>query len=129
VPCVVIVASRVTSFCACARPGLRPATDEQAAVARAELAGGAYCSGACCDEYCFCELPQFSGDALATCQDRAPGEPPDGTSSGWCYVEPGAGFGDPSRVEHCHETQRQLIRWMPDDALKPHELAFVACIG
>jgi hypothetical protein len=83
----------------------------------------------CCDSYYFCELLQFSGAALDVCQGREPDEPPpEPLPNGWCYVAPDAGFGDPSTVENCPPTQRQLVRFLPDDALIDGHFAFLACI-
>jgi hypothetical protein len=130
VPCVVIAAARSgTSFCDCARPGFRAATAEQADVAREQLEVGALCEGTCCDDYCFCELLQLSGNALAACQDRASSEAPAPPTNGWCYIEPAAGFGDPSRIADCPSVQPQLVRFVPESVIADGQMSIVACRG
>jgi hypothetical protein len=125
-PCVVLDAGRAeTTFCACTQPGYRPVTATQNALAREHLAAQNACRGSCCDDLCFCELLQFSGDDLAYCQDRA-GEPATEAPVGWCYIEPGAGFGDESRIDECPPSQPHLVRFLPDDFVV-NRLAVFAC--
>lgn len=130
VPCVAIVGSRAnTPFCECTRPGFSPASDAQAELARNELEAGGLCVDACCDSYCFCLLEQLSGEALAYCQgvgelDFEPGYGP----QGWCYVEPDVGVGDPSKVENCPDTQRQLVFFEPSTVING-SITYIACIG
>ena len=126
VPCVVLDAGRTeTPFCECTQPGHRPVTAAQDALAREQLGAQNACSGSCCDDLCFCELLQFSGGDLAYCQDRAE-EPTSEAPNGWCYIEPGAGFGNESRIDECPPSQPQVVRFLPDDAVVSR-LAVLAC--
>jgi hypothetical protein len=130
VPCVAIVSGRVnTPFCECTRPGFSPASDAQAELAQSELEAGSLCVDACCDTYCFCVLEQLSGEELAYCQgvgelDFEPGYGP----QGWCYVEPDLGIGDPSKVENCPDSQRQLVLFEPPSVVNG-SISYIACIG
>ena len=130
VPCVAIVSGRAgTPFCDCARPGYSPASADQAEVARDELEAMALCVDACCEHYCFCELQQLSGDELAWCQglddtEYEPGYAP----QGWCYVDADAGIGDPSLVEHCPDTQRRLVLFVPPYVLMSGNVTYLACL-
>jgi hypothetical protein len=127
VPCVLITAARVeTPYCDCTLAGYAPVTDAQAALARDELRVGSLCEGACCDDYCFCQLLQLSGADLDYCQGRIPELPPDTYPHGFCYVEPDRGFGDPSTVERCPSTQRQLVLFHPSEVIN-HRVGFFAC--
>jgi hypothetical protein len=125
VPCVVLDAGRAeTSFCECTQPGHRPVTAAQDALAREHLE--TTCRGSCCDDLCFCEFLQFSGDELAYCQDRT-SEPATEPPSGWCYIEPAAGFGDENRIDECPPSQPQILRFLPDDVVV-NRLAVFACL-
>jgi hypothetical protein len=128
VPCVVIVTRPAGSaFCDCTLAGYAPVSDAQAALVRDQLRASGLCEAACCEEACSCELLQFSGAELDHCQSRD-GEPPsrDGPP-GWCYVEPDAGFGEPSLVADCPITQRQLLRFLPSAILNGSH-GSLACI-
>jgi hypothetical protein len=126
VPCVALVARRSdTVFCECAVDGYAPPTDSQVEIGRDELRSSALCEGACCEEYCLCQLRQFSGDDLAYCQGRLEAEPP-GYARGFCYVEPDRGFGDPSTVENCPESQRRLVLFHPPGGYSG-SVTFIAC--
>jgi hypothetical protein len=64
-----------------------------------------------CSAMCVCQLPQETGQNLATCQNANAGSentlPP-----GFCYVDPGRGAGtNPDLVSECPQTQRRRIRY------------------
>jgi hypothetical protein len=113
VNCALIEVARAGSeLCDCALPGYRPATSLELELARAELDSWGACQNACCEGLCYCVLAQLEGEELAACQggdetrqlvDR----------SGWCYVEPDVGVGDPSTVEGCLDGERQLVLLTP----------------
>jgi hypothetical protein len=125
VNCAMIVSGVAgTPFCDCTSPGFARASDAQAELAREENRVRGLCLGTCCEDLCSCVLPQLSGDALAACQwpDESETSP-----RGWCYVEPDAGWGDPSTVAECPSTQRRLIRVVPKGIIN-HKVATLACI-
>jgi hypothetical protein len=130
VPCVVIDAGRAGSpYCDCDQPGFGPASAAQAELAREQLDAGGICEGGCCENLCFCELFQLSGDSLDHCQGRNDTEyPPGNEPRGWCYVEPGRGLGHPSTVEDCPGTQQQKILFVPPEVLANHHVAVFACV-
>jgi len=67
---------------------------------------------------------------LARGRGRATGEPAHESETsprGWCYVEPDAGWGDPSTVAECPSTQRRLILVVPKGIIN-HKVATLACI-
>jgi hypothetical protein len=75
-------------------------------------------TGISCDDYCICELEQLTGTALDACQNDPSEIVMDPRNegrmlSGWCYVDPDLGFGDPALVANCRPTARRLIRF-PD---------------
>lgn len=112
VACRVFVANRADSgACGCDIPGERPLGSIDTETARQRFVDFGYCSNACCESLCFCELLQLSGDALARCQAGI-----DDTSldiAGFCYVEPDVGVGDPSTVKNCRPDERQNLRFTP----------------
>jgi hypothetical protein len=110
VPCrVFVVGPEESGLCACDLPNYRPIGSIDSANVRQYFSDIGYCSNACCQSLCFCELLQLSGDELARCQagDRSVDVP------GFCYVEPDVGVGDPSTVEDCKPTERHLFFFTP----------------
>ena len=114
--------------CSCASPGR---TDLAARSTReaieSELAFTGYCegeTGIACSDYCLCELEELSGGALDVCRN----DPTDsGMLSGFCYVDPDAGFGNPELVSGCAPTQRRILRFMGEDLPASNAQTFVAC--
>ncbi len=109
IPCrMFVVAEKETGICACDLPNYRPIGGIDTANVRQYFADIGYCSNACCEALCFCELLQLSGDDLMLCQAGSDVDVP-----GFCYVEPDVGVGDPSTVKNCKASERYNLRLMP----------------
>ena len=94
--------------CACDQLGHRPATPPPWAVERLHRTG--QCEGdPCCENHCFCELDQLSGDDLQTCQNDPSPQP---EPVGFCYVDPGRGVGSEAVVEMCPLREKRLLRFL-----------------
>jgi hypothetical protein len=88
-----------------------------------------------CDQFCLCEINQFTDDQLTTCrtQATAPG------LNGYCYVDPAASrasgddpaiiAGEEALVATCPATQQRILRFLGDNLPARDGLAFIACIG
>jgi len=103
------------------------------------------CDGAAtaCSKECFCELTQFTGDALTACQTGTDG----GDSYGYCYVDPEATTvaanadgtvtmaeqalitGETALVKDCSATQKRILRFIGNGVPATDGVAFIACIG
>jgi hypothetical protein len=107
-----VVAPAETGICACDLPNYRPLGSIDTANVRQDFSASGYCSSACCESLCFCELLQLSGDDLARCQagiiDASLDVP------GFCYVEPDVGVGDLSTVKDCKASERHNLRLTPN---------------
>lgn len=114
-----------TPFCDCARENYVPASDAHAELAREELRVRGLCFGPCCDNVCSCVLLQLAGDELTACQWPNEAESP---PRGWCYVEPDAGWGDPSTVADCPSSQARLLRIVPESVMPKGTIGTLACI-
>jgi hypothetical protein len=106
-------------YCDCTTAGLQSLDPERDAplisVVREKLTASQQCRAPCCAGLCLCELPQLSGGDLDYCWglDEAP-RPFDEVPSGWCYVDPDDGFGNPELVEQCRAAERRRFRALPD---------------
>jgi hypothetical protein len=89
-----------------------------------------------CEDYCFCELEQFTGDQLRDCQTGNESQ----EQAGYCYVDPEATrrltpqdteliAGQETLVKDCASTQRRILRFIGDNVPAKDGLAFIACIG
>ncbi len=114
--------------CACEAPGFANVNAAQRDVASARLSQDGSCKLACCVDFCFCELLQHSGDALAACQSRPSVGTYDGPPSGWCYLEPSLGLGTDADVADCHPSNKRLIRYFPDDP-RDNITAVIMCLS
>jgi hypothetical protein len=101
-----------------------------------------------CDNYCFCEIQQFTGAELEQCwtEGAAAG------LSGYCYVDPGQAqasaesesseggvqvtmaeqervSGMNELVASCKETERRVLRFLGNDLPAKDGLAVIACVG
>ncbi|MGC4092324.1 MAG: hypothetical protein QM756_31460 [Polyangiaceae bacterium] len=85
-----------------------------------------------CDQFCLCEIQQFSGTALTSCQTaaQATGTP------GYCYVDPlQAAAGSAERtaqeaiVASCPASQKRLLRFVGDNTPAKGAIAMIACLG
>ncbi|HEX5101292.1 MAG TPA: hypothetical protein VFV94_17395, partial [Polyangiaceae bacterium] len=113
IPCRLFVAvAEETGGCGCDLPNYRPIGSIDTANVRQYFSDTGYCSDACCDKLCFCELLQFSGDELRLCQTGV--DDPALDVPGFCYTEPDIGVGDPSTVRDCKQTERHSLRLTPD---------------
>jgi hypothetical protein len=136
VPCTVVEAFQppMGTACSCTDPGRRALEGDTAKVRGAvedELKALSLCggnSGVSCASYCMCEIIQFSGAELDTCQNS---ETDPMNIYGYCYVDPYADppQGNPALVADCPDTQRQIIRFLGPDVPKPRALGFIACLG
>jgi hypothetical protein len=136
VPCTVVEAliPPPGGMCgACGEDGRRPLEGPTANVTGAvieELTAKGLCgegTGVNCDEYCMCEIIQFTGADLDACQDQPID---DETRSGYCYVDrsPENEAAD-ELLKDCPDTQQQIIRFMGDDTPKAGAIGFIACLG
>jgi hypothetical protein len=113
--------------CDCSAPGRSPASPADVAELESQLLAYGYCGGETgirCDSLCACELAQFQGDDLATCQNDL-AEPED--MYGFCYVDPAAGAGNPALVQGCQAEQRRTLRFMGEDVPALDKLAMIVC--
>jgi hypothetical protein len=89
-----------------------------------------------CDQFCLCEIEQFTGDDLTTCRTQL--APPE-SMYGYCYIDPAASeasgedpaivLGERDLVESCPPTQKRVLRFLGDNLPARDGLAFIACIG
>jgi hypothetical protein len=100
------------------------------------ICGGTGPSSMPCDKECYCELDQFTGNDLRTCETM----PDTGGLYGYCYVDPAAAAaadpsdtaliqGEQELVKDCQSTQKRILRFMGDGVPAKDGLAFIACIG
>lgn len=123
--CRVLVHRIDNSGCRCDEPGLRPPSEDTLGILMKWAHDYEFCGFdgvPPCEDNCFCELVQQSGAGLASCQ-RAGG--PEPATPGWCYVDPGAGVGDPALVEQCDQGSRRLLRMVGD---MPAGRLYLGCV-
>jgi hypothetical protein len=112
--------------CSCDQPGRSALSSSLRSTIEDELEAQSLCGGATgvsCSSYCLCEIGQFAGDELATCQNVDPD--PGNLQYGFCYVD--ASIGNPSLVAGCPASQPQLVRFMGNDLPAPRSLALMHC--
>jgi hypothetical protein len=126
----------------CSQPGRSTLTGTRAKVVGAALQylqSNGICGGKNeipCNDECFCELDQFTGDDLRVCQTMS--DP--GSMYGYCYVDPAAAAqaspndmqliqGEETLVKDCLPTQKRILRFMGEGVPAKDGLAFIACIG
>jgi len=85
-----------------------------------------------CEDFCLCEIQQFSADDLHTCQTAA--TPPGGITPGYCYVDPSQAnpadkAGEDAIVASCPSTQKRLLRFVGDNTPAKGAIAMIACLG
>ncbi|HLV66382.1 MAG TPA: hypothetical protein VKY73_11250 [Polyangiaceae bacterium] len=112
---------------------INPTSPEIDPVVRQQLASDGFCGGATgvdCSSFCLCEVQQYEGQALNTCQTQQS----DPTSpKGYCYVDGLDNDGNPSNQEsallaNCPASERQLLRFASEVPVKG-AIAFIACLG
>jgi len=121
--CAVVEAIQASS-CGCdAGQNRRPVSGTLASAARRELRALGRCGEDLpCESICLCEIGAATDPV--SCQNDAE---PQGT--GWCYVAPDHGFGNPALVASCPETSRQLVRFAGEETPAPGATVLVACLG
>jgi hypothetical protein len=79
-----------------------------------------------CENYCTCEILQFAGDDLATCQNqRNPAKP------GYCYINAAPNeqkVGNPDLVAECPADSKRLLNFGQNTPASG-AIALVACVG
>jgi hypothetical protein len=103
-----------------------PVRQRLEALARCGGITGRNCSGpsAAAAGHCQCGLRQLSGDDAAACRsDPAP------IVSGWCYVDPANGLGDPALVASCSGPAPKMVRFVGSAAREDGVSVFIACTG
>jgi len=125
--CKVVEAQKGTS-CDCKQSGRKDVDPKLIAPVRTQLQLTGQCgtgTQAPCDQWCQCEIEQFSGEDLASCQAGG------GTANaGYCYVDANTDKGN--LLKDCPDTQRQLLRFRDKDQVKTPvqgSVAFIACLG
>jgi hypothetical protein len=114
--------------CDCSLPGRKEVDPKLLDPVRKQLKLTGQCgtgTQAPCEDWCQCEIKQFEGAELATCQ--AAGDPGD---AGYCYVD--AEHDKGALLKDCPDTQRQLLRFRDKDQVKTPtqgSVAFIACLG
>jgi len=136
VPCAVVEVRPMVPGMAC--PACVPAdgrlelTGEKTKIIPAvqeHLSNNAFCGGdgqRGCDEYCMCELEQFTGPELQTCISTAM-DP--GGLFGYCYVDANVPGYNPELLANCAPTEQRILRFMGANVPAKDGLAFIACIG
>jgi hypothetical protein len=107
-------------------------------VVREKLAENGFCgdtAGTPCDSYCLCEIKQYEGADLRSCQEGT-AEPTN--PKGYCYVDGNPGPNetdtDPAVLArraitaNCPASQQRLLRFAQEVPLKG-AVAFIACLG
>lgn len=136
VPCTMVEARVKSPVCACdGTQGRVPVTDSSVvpnvlSYMQETLQCGAAGTPACSD-YCYCELQQFSGGELLTCEGSAT-DP--GTQYGFCYVDPqidsnadGAPDANPAILADCKDTEKRKLRFLGSDVPASDALVFLTC--
>lgn len=123
-----VIEALPASACSCdLAKNRRPVSATLAAAARRELRESYECGPGSedqlpCDAFCLCEIGAATD--MASCQNDPK---PQGT--GWCYVDPARGIGNPALVAGCPETKRQLVRFAGAETPAPGSNVLVACLG
>ncbi len=127
--CKVFSSSSSTAACDCAALGRAPVgvaiTD--AIVASLSSSGNCdYMGAPACSSLCVCEVQQAVGASERDCENSAA---PASTTSGWCYVAPGAGIGSAPPVANCPATSKQTLRFLGNAQPSANEVFSIACGG
>jgi len=86
-----------------------------------------------CSDFCYCDLLQFSGAELLTCESS---ETDPGTQEGFCYVDPavdangdGTPDANPALLAKCDTADRRILRYMGTHVPASDGLVFLSCEG
>jgi hypothetical protein len=113
--------------CDCSADGLAPVDPASLLAIRERLKQLGACDdpttpgSSACDDYCACDLKQFTGAAFDTCLSQR-----ELTSTGFCYVDPAAGWGSPTLTEDCAAGEGQLLRTNAPVSFQPYQ-ALIQC--
>lgn len=137
VSCLILEARNSGGQCSCDEKEARLPVSEEHKAAQKAAEQDEFAATAKWD--CFCEIKQLdNGDAAATnddelkaCQDDATNPPTyNGQNlNGWCYIDDGAGIGNPEIVKNCPATERRLVRFVGAGNPKPGATLFITCSG
>ena len=98
----------------CTRMGRQPTDSSIVGDVTAAMQNAKICDSTgqpACSTMCVCQLPQETGQNLATCQNANDGSE-NTISPGFCYVDPDRGAGsNPDLVSECPQAQRRRIRY------------------
>jgi hypothetical protein len=117
--------------CQCDGPARVPTIPPAREVAVEQLELRSVCgpgTGRDCNDYCVCqELPAVDASA----DDCMNNLTVDDSSFGWCYLDPDHGRGAPNLVANCPDTQKRLLRVLPDQVIRerPDTVWIIACLG
>jgi hypothetical protein len=150
VPCAVVEVRPIPEdrdcTAMCAQPGRLALEGDRAKIvpaAKEYLGNIGYCKGGACNDYCFCELNQFTnmqdvngnGGDLDECKTAGT----DPSLFGYCYVDPAAEQaagapqniidGENSLVKDCKSSEKRILRFLGEGVPAKDGLAFIACIG
>jgi hypothetical protein len=127
VPCTMMEVTLQPDGCgSCDAPGRVPLTGS---ALRSALQQDLQASGLCgsgtnvaCDLFCACELQQFEGADLATCQNASstPSE-----LAGYCYVDEENGA--PELLAACPPANQRMLRFLGEGTPADGSLVFLAC--
>jgi hypothetical protein len=134
VPCAVIEAS-VDPECACSGAGY--STDPISSDTRKAVLSHLESSGICtthpllptdipCDSFCLCGIEQTLDPAAKHACENDPIESIDPDISGYCYIDPDSGVGNPALVEDCPAGRQRMLRFV-GDVPAPRSVVFMAC--
>jgi hypothetical protein len=126
VPCSIIEATTNAADAVCdpAR-ARRPAANNLIEPARARLAADGVCDAVPnnatpdCNTFKFCEMLK-ADDSCLTMNPQ---------TIGWCYVEPGAGIGDPQLTAKCPANQPQILNFVGENTPARGSTVLIACLG
>jgi hypothetical protein len=84
-----------------------------------------------CQDFCKCEIQQFTGNDLDTCRTSASTPT---NIYGYCYVDPlvappGQEDAAETIVASCPSTQKRLLRFAGTDVPRKGSIALIACLG
>lgn len=139
VPCSFVEARPTAAGCSCdPAQGRLPVTDATNVVRSVEeyIRNIRECGAQgkpSCSDYCYCELRQFSGAELLTCEGALT-DP--GTEYGFCYVDPvldsngdGTPDANPALLADCKDTEKRKLRFLGPDVPSSDALVLIACEG
>jgi len=132
VPCAVVEALPTEGgSCSCdtthGRTPLAAGDDRLPSAVREQMRLEERCDqgGRSCRDYCLCKLDSLTGPQLTACQNGQD----DGTSYGYCYVDPAQGIGNPALVQACPSTKRRSLHFVGEGVPANGSVTFMACQG